>query len=75
MPSFSKIFFLSVTYKGSITNIGGSAYKCKDGSSPENEVKVISGVLGAPSSQTSIQVANLLKLFRIPQVNEFLWSF
>ncbi|GFS23618.1 metabotropic glutamate receptor [Elysia marginata] len=56
---------------GSITNIGGSAYKCEDGSSPENKVKVISGVLGAPSSQTSIQVANLLKLFRIPQISFF----
>ncbi|KAH9513573.1 hypothetical protein Btru_033390 [Bulinus truncatus] len=52
---------------GSITNIGGSSYKCKDGLPPENKVKVISGVIGAPSSQTSIQVANLLKLFKIPQ--------
>jgi hypothetical protein len=29
---------------------------------------VISGVLGAASSVTSIQVANLLRLFRIAQV-------
>ncbi|RUS89252.1 hypothetical protein EGW08_002995, partial [Elysia chlorotica] len=59
--------------RGSITNIGESTYKCKDGSTPENlvKVKVISGVLGAPSSQTSIQVANLLKLFRIPQISFF----
>lgn len=53
---------------GSITSIGGSSYKCPDGSQPENEVKIISGVLGAPSSVTSIQVHNLLKLFKIPQV-------
>lgn len=31
--------------------------------------KVISGVVGAASSVTSIQVANLLRLFRIPQVS------
>lgn len=30
--------------------------------------KVISGVVGAASSVTSIQVANLLRLFKIPQV-------
>ena len=30
--------------------------------------KVISGVVGASSSVTSIQVANLLRLFKIPQV-------
>jgi hypothetical protein len=30
---------------------------------------VISGVVGAASSVTSIQVANLLRLFRIPQVS------
>ena len=52
---------------GSISNIGGSQYECKDGSKPE----MIAGVVGAPSSVTSIQVANLLKLFKIPQVSEF----
>lgn len=30
--------------------------------------KVISGVVGAASSVTSVQVANLLRLFKIPQV-------
>ncbi|XP_067659268.1 metabotropic glutamate receptor 8-like [Haliotis asinina] len=57
--------------RGSIANIGGSSYKCKDGSNPENDVRIISGVIAAPSSVTSIQVANLLKLFRIPQVSFF----
>uniref|UniRef100_A0A8W8JRJ7 G-protein coupled receptors family 3 profile domain-containing protein n=1 Tax=Magallana gigas TaxID=29159 RepID=A0A8W8JRJ7_MAGGI len=52
--------------RGSIANIGGSEYACHDGSDP-----VILGVIGAPSSVTSIQVANLLKLFKIPQVSFF----
>ena len=54
-------------FSGSISNIGGSQYECKDGSKPE----MIAGVVGAPSSVTSIQVANLLKLFKIPQVIDF----
>ena len=56
---------------GSITNIDDDAnYRCNDGSSPEalKKAKVISGVVAAASSVTSIQVANLLKLFKIPQV-------
>ncbi|XP_068233320.1 metabotropic glutamate receptor 2-like [Palaemon carinicauda] len=57
--------------KGSISNIDDGEYKCKDGSSPEVMNKVISGVVGAASSVTSIQVANLLRLFRIPQVSFF----
>ena len=35
---------------------------------------MIAGVVGAPSSVTSIQVANLLKLFKIPQVRLFLYQ-
>lgn len=78
-----KLFFLLFNYKlhfgslfisspfsdtiGSITNIDED-YKCSDGSTrPQN--KKIWGVLGAASSATSIQVANLLRLFRIPQVS------
>ena len=64
---FSRFFF----FAGSITNIDDDAVKCKDGSSPEIRNKVISGVVGAASSVTSIQVANLLRLFKIPQVNTF----
>ena len=60
---------LSSYIPGSISNIGDDTdYKCRDGSSPEVRNKVISGVVGAASSVTSIQVANLLRLFKIPQV-------
>lgn len=49
---------------GSISNIDDAEYHCN-----KTQVrKVISGVVGAASSVTSIQVANLLRLFRIPQV-------
>merc|ERR1719510_2433119 len=37
----------------------------------QNDVRVISGVVGAASSVTSIQVANLLRLFKIPQISFF----
>ncbi|XP_042231154.1 metabotropic glutamate receptor 6-like isoform X2 [Homarus americanus] len=57
--------------KGSISNIDDGEYKCRDGSSPQVRNKVISGVVGAASSVTSIQVANLLRLFKIPQVSFF----
>ncbi|XP_022256521.1 metabotropic glutamate receptor 2-like [Limulus polyphemus] len=57
--------------KGSIRNIDDSNYRCPDGSSPVIRQKIISGVLGAASSVTSIQVANLLRLFKIPQVSFF----
>ncbi|KAG8226798.1 hypothetical protein J437_LFUL002844 [Ladona fulva] len=49
----------------SIGNIDGAA-DCNRSSSSVR--KVISGVVGAASSVTSIQVANLLRLFKIPQV-------
>ncbi|XP_075540467.1 mangetout [Dermacentor variabilis] len=58
--------------KGSISNIDDGTYRCPDGSSPDRiKQTVISGVLGAASSVTSIQVANLLRLFKIPQVSFF----
>ncbi|XP_074113872.1 metabotropic glutamate receptor B isoform X3 [Cotesia typhae] len=53
--------------KGSISNIDGAEYHCNK----STVRKVISGVVGAASSVTSIQVANLLRLFRIPQVSFF----
>ena len=60
---------LLFTFSGSISNIeDDQSYRCSDGSSPEIQNKVISGVVAAASSVTSIQVANLLKLFKIPQV-------
>uniref|UniRef100_A0A8D9BA63 Metabotropic glutamate receptor n=1 Tax=Cacopsylla melanoneura TaxID=428564 RepID=A0A8D9BA63_9HEMI len=53
--------------KGSISNIDDTDYHCN-----KTQVrKVISGVVGAASSVTSIQVANLLRLFKIPQVSFF----
>ncbi|KAG8336087.1 hypothetical protein J6590_053310 [Homalodisca vitripennis] len=52
--------------KGSISNIDDAEYHCN-----KTQVrKVISGVVGAASSVTSIQVANLLRLFKIPQVRK-----
>ena len=64
--SQKKLFF---DISGSISNIeDDQSYRCSDGSSPEIQNKVISGVVAAASSVTSIQVANLLKLFKIPQV-------
>ncbi|XP_076639912.1 metabotropic glutamate receptor B isoform X2 [Colletes latitarsis] len=53
--------------KGSISNIDDAEYHCNKTAVR----KVISGVVGAASSVTSIQVANLLRLFRIPQVSYF----
>ncbi|KAL0120863.1 hypothetical protein PUN28_008503 [Cardiocondyla obscurior] len=53
--------------KGSISNIDGAEYHCNKTAVR----KVISGVVGAASSVTSIQVANLLRLFKIPQVSYF----
>ncbi|XP_054286402.1 metabotropic glutamate receptor 2-like [Macrosteles quadrilineatus] len=53
--------------KGSISNIDDAEYHCN-----KTQIrKVISGVVGAASSVTSIQVANLLRLFKIPQVSFF----
>lgn len=63
---------LFCVFSGSIASIGGSDYTCDDGSIPDLNPKVIPGVIGAPSSVTSIQVANLLKLFKIPQVSVIL---
>ncbi|XP_075978181.1 metabotropic glutamate receptor 2-like [Anticarsia gemmatalis] len=53
--------------KGSISNIDDAEYACN----ATAVRKVISGVVGAASSVTSVQVANLLRLFRIPQVSFF----
>ncbi|XP_045772809.1 metabotropic glutamate receptor 2-like [Maniola jurtina] len=53
--------------KGSISNIDDEEYGCN----ATAVRKVISGVVGAASSVTSVQVANLLRLFKIPQVSFF----
>ena len=58
---------------GSVANVGGTeVFKCDDGSDPNVNLAVIPGVIGAPSSVTSIQVATLLKLFKIPQVDQIM---
>ncbi len=62
------ILSVFLSYSGSINNIGDTDYKCRDGTVPDVRNKIISGVVGASSSVTSIQVANLLRLFKIPQV-------
>ncbi|KAI5639157.1 receptor family ligand binding region domain-containing protein [Phthorimaea operculella] len=53
--------------KGSISNIDDAEFACNASAVR----KVISGVVGAASSVTSVQVANLLRLFKIPQVSFF----
>ncbi|XP_049544407.1 chromatin-remodeling ATPase INO80-like [Anopheles darlingi] len=55
--------------KGSISNIDD--INDYDNCSKSHKKKIISGVVGAASSVTSIQVANLLRLFKIPQVSFF----
>lgn len=65
---YNSRFYLLVS--GSIANIGGYESKCTSQSELDLHLKVIPGVLGAPSSVTSIQVATLLKLFKIPQVRK-----
>uniref|UniRef100_A0AAG5D393 G-protein coupled receptors family 3 profile domain-containing protein n=1 Tax=Anopheles atroparvus TaxID=41427 RepID=A0AAG5D393_ANOAO len=55
--------------KGSISNIDD--INDYDNCSKGHKKKIISGVVGAASSVTSIQVANLLRLFKIPQVSFF----
>lgn len=56
-------------FSGSISNIDDiDPNKCADIAKGKKN-KVISGVVGAASSVTSIQVANLLRLFKIPQVS------
>ncbi|XP_073979290.1 metabotropic glutamate receptor-like isoform X2 [Rhodnius prolixus] len=54
--------------KGSISNLDDAEPTCNKTARTR---KVISGVVGAASSVTSVQVANLLRLFKIPQVSYF----
>lgn len=66
--------YICFLFTGSISNIDGAEYHCNK----STVRKVISGVVGAASSVTSIQVANLLRLFRIPQVSRdkiYLYTF
>lgn len=56
---------------GSISNLDDAEPTCNKTARTR---KVISGVVGAASSVTSVQVANLLRLFKIPQVCLFINS-
>ena len=53
-------------YLGSVQNLGTA--ESSDACAMHRAPTSYAGVVGAPSSVTSIQVANLLKLFKIPQV-------
>ena len=57
--------------RASINTVEGSAFSCTDGSIPRPKygTKIIRGVVGGSYSEVSLQVANLLRLFRIPQVS------
>lgn len=58
--------------RASINTVESSAFECKDKSSPRPKYgsKMIAGVIGGTYSEVSLQVANLLRLFRIPQVSD-----
>jgi len=58
--------------RASINTVESSAFECKDKSSPRPKYgsKMIAGVVGGSYSEVSLQVANLLRLFRIPQVSD-----
>nr|XP_046918549.1 metabotropic glutamate receptor-like isoform X2 [Dermatophagoides farinae] len=57
--------------RASINTVEASAFECIDGSTPRPKYdwKHISGVVGGSYSEVSLQVANLLRLFKIPQVS------
>ncbi|XP_005003700.1 metabotropic glutamate receptor 3 isoform X1 [Cavia porcellus] len=57
--------------RASLTKVDEAEYMCPDGSYAiqENLPLLIAGVIGGSYSSVSIQVANLLRLFRIPQVS------
>ncbi|XP_013776181.2 metabotropic glutamate receptor-like, partial [Limulus polyphemus] len=57
--------------RASINTVDSSAFECQDRSHPKLKFsnKAISGVVGGSYSEVSLQVANLLRLFRIPQVS------
>lgn len=66
-----------VFIRAAINMMDVSGFQCTDGSTPNQRrsSKPIRGVVGGSYSEVSVQVANLLRLFRIPQVgrNTQLW--
>lgn len=57
--------------RASINTVDANAFECSDGVAPKLRFssKAISGVVGGSYSEVSLQVANLLRLFRIPQIS------
>ncbi|XP_054710934.1 metabotropic glutamate receptor-like [Uloborus diversus] len=57
--------------RASINTVDATAFECPNGSAPtlKFNTKAITGVIGGSYSEVSLQVANLLRLFRIPQVS------
>lgn len=59
--------------RSSLNNLDTSAFECLDASTPQLKKKTSSGpvfgVIGGSYSSVSLQVANLLRLFHIPQIS------
>ncbi|XP_043944285.1 metabotropic glutamate receptor 3 [Protopterus annectens] len=57
--------------RASLTKVDEAEYICPDGSYAiqDNSPLMITGVIGGSYSSVSIQVANLLRLFQIPQIS------
>nr|KAF6319521.1 glutamate metabotropic receptor 3 [Myotis myotis] len=57
--------------RASLTKVDEAEHMCPDGSPAiqENSPLLIAGVIGGSYSSVSIQVANLLRLFQIPQIS------
>ncbi|XP_062401627.1 glutamate receptor, metabotropic 2b [Sardina pilchardus] len=56
--------------RASLTKVHETGFICPDGTSPQkDDILAISGVIGGSYSDVSIQVANLLRLFQIPQIS------
>lgn len=59
--------------RASLNAMDTSGFQCRDGSSPRSRgpqgFGPVFGVVGGSYSSVSIQVANLLRLFRIPQIS------
>ena len=57
--------------RASFSSLDSSEFVCDDGSKAhaKYEPKTVAGVIGGSYSSVSIQVANLLRLFKIPQIS------
>lgn len=57
--------------RASMNTLDASEFECEDGSKakPVNTPVAVVGVIGGSYSSVSIQVANLLRLFKIPQIS------